>query len=82
MNYQHLAKKLRLPLGFVFGIGYLLFAGPRNGYMGPLTLAVGVGWSEGATDGAADPPHAARTVSTTDTARPAAPPGSRRPPAS
>jgi len=42
LNYQHLAKKLRLPLGFVFGIGYLFFAGPRNGYMGPLTLVVGL----------------------------------------
>ena len=42
MNYQHLAKRLRLPLGFVLGIGYLLFAKPGNGYMTPLTLAVGL----------------------------------------
>ena len=41
MNYQHLAKKLRLPLGFVLGISYLLFAKPGNGYMTPLTLLVG-----------------------------------------
>jgi protein-S-isoprenylcysteine O-methyltransferase Ste14 len=42
LNYQHLAKRLRLPLGFVFAIGYLLFAKPGNGYMTPLTLAVGL----------------------------------------
>jgi protein-S-isoprenylcysteine O-methyltransferase Ste14 len=42
LNYQHLAKRLRLPLGFVFGIGYLIFAKPGNGYMGPLTLLVGL----------------------------------------
>jgi len=42
LNYQHLAKKLRLPLGFVLAIGYLLFAKPGNGYMTPLTLLVGI----------------------------------------
>ena len=38
MTYSLLAKKLRLPLGFALGIGYLIFA-PR--YATPLTLAVG-----------------------------------------
>ncbi|MFL5575213.1 MAG: methyltransferase family protein [Gemmatimonadaceae bacterium] len=41
-SYSLLAKKLRLPLGFVLGISYLLFAGPKNGFMSPLTLAVGL----------------------------------------
>lgn len=36
MTYSEVAKKLRLPLGFVFGIIYLVFARPS-----PLTLAVG-----------------------------------------
>lgn len=36
MTYSEVAKRLRLPLGFLFGIGYLLFARPS-----PLTLAVG-----------------------------------------
>ena len=36
MTYSELAKRLRLPLGFLFGIGYLIFARPT-----PLTLAVG-----------------------------------------
>ena len=36
MTYSEIAKSLRLPLGFVFGISYLIFAAPS-----PLTLAVG-----------------------------------------
>lgn len=36
MTYSEVAKKLRLPLGFVFGIAYLIWARPT-----PLTLAVG-----------------------------------------
>ncbi len=36
MTYSEAAKKLRLPLGFVLGIGYLILARPA-----PLTLAVG-----------------------------------------
>ena len=36
MTYSEVAKKLRLPLGFVFGIAYLIFARPTA-----LTLAVG-----------------------------------------
>lgn len=36
MTYSDVAKKLRLPLGFVFGIAYLIWARPT-----PLTLAVG-----------------------------------------
>ncbi len=36
MTYSEVAKKLRLPLGFVFGIAYLVWARPT-----PLTLAVG-----------------------------------------
>lgn len=36
MTYSELAKKLRLPLGFVFGIAYLILARPN-----PLTLGVG-----------------------------------------
>ena len=36
MTYSEVAKKLRLPLGFIFGIAYLIWARPT-----PLTLAVG-----------------------------------------
>ncbi len=36
MTYSEIAKKLRLPLGFVFGIAYLIWARPTA-----LTLAVG-----------------------------------------
>ena len=36
MTYSEMAKKLRLPLGFVFGIAYLIWARPTV-----LTLAVG-----------------------------------------
>jgi hypothetical protein len=36
LTYSEIAKSLRLPLGFVFGISYLIFAAPT-----PLTLAVG-----------------------------------------
>jgi protein-S-isoprenylcysteine O-methyltransferase Ste14 len=36
LTYSEVAKKLRLPLGFLFGISYLLFARPT-----PLTLSVG-----------------------------------------
>ena len=36
MTYSEVAKRLRLPLGFVLGISYLVFARPT-----PLTLAVG-----------------------------------------
>ena len=36
MTYSEVAKRLRLPLGFLFGIGYLLVARPTQ-----LTLAVG-----------------------------------------
>jgi protein-S-isoprenylcysteine O-methyltransferase Ste14 len=36
LTYSEVAKKLRLPLGFVFGIAYLFFARPTA-----LTLAVG-----------------------------------------
>ena len=36
MTYSEAAKRLRLPLGFILGITYLLFARPT-----PLTLAVG-----------------------------------------
>ena len=36
MTYSEVAKRLRLPLGFVLGITYLIFARPT-----PLTLAVG-----------------------------------------
>ena len=36
MTYSEVAKRLRLPLGFLLGIGYLIFARPT-----PLTLAVG-----------------------------------------
>lgn len=36
MTYSEVAKRLRLPLGFVLGIAYLIFARPT-----PLTLLVG-----------------------------------------
>ncbi len=36
MTYSEVAKRLRLPLGFLLGISYLIFARPT-----PLTLAVG-----------------------------------------
>lgn len=36
MTYSEVAKSLRLPLGFILGITYLIFARPT-----PLTLAVG-----------------------------------------
>ena len=36
MTYSETAKKLRLPLGFILGIAYLIWARPT-----PLTLAVG-----------------------------------------
>jgi hypothetical protein len=36
LTYSEIAKSLRLPLGFVFGISYLIFANPT-----PLTLGVG-----------------------------------------
>ena len=36
MTYSEVAKRLRLPLGFLFGITYLVFARPT-----PLTLSVG-----------------------------------------
>ncbi len=36
MTYSETAKKLRLPLGFAFGIGYLIWARPT-----PVTLPVG-----------------------------------------
>jgi hypothetical protein len=36
LTYSEIAKSLRLPLGFLFGISYLIFAAPT-----PLTLAVG-----------------------------------------
>lgn len=36
MTYSEVAKRLRLPLGFLFGITYLVFARPT-----PLTLLVG-----------------------------------------
>lgn len=36
MTYSEVAKRLRLPLGFLLGIGYLVFARPTS-----LTLAVG-----------------------------------------
>jgi protein-S-isoprenylcysteine O-methyltransferase Ste14 len=36
LTYSETVKKLRLPLGFVFGIAYLIFARPT-----PLTLPVG-----------------------------------------
>jgi protein-S-isoprenylcysteine O-methyltransferase Ste14 len=36
LTYSEVAKKLRLPLGFVLGITYIIFARPT-----PLTLAVG-----------------------------------------
>jgi len=36
LTYSEVAKRLRLPLGFLFGIAYLVFARPT-----PLTLAVG-----------------------------------------
>ncbi len=36
MTYSEVAKSLRLPLGFILGIAYLIFARPT-----PLTLAVG-----------------------------------------
>jgi protein-S-isoprenylcysteine O-methyltransferase Ste14 len=36
LTYSEVAKRLRLPLGFFFGITYLVFARPT-----PLTLAVG-----------------------------------------
>lgn len=36
MTYSEMAKRLRLPLGFLFGIAYLILAAPT-----PLTLAVG-----------------------------------------
>lgn len=36
MTYSEVAKRLRLPLGFVLGIAYLIFARPT-----PLTLVVG-----------------------------------------
>ena len=42
MTYSLLAKKLRVPLGFVLGIGYLAFAKPGNGYMTKLTLLTGL----------------------------------------
>lgn len=42
MTYSLLAKKLRVPLGFALGIAYLWLAKPGNGFMTPLTLAVGV----------------------------------------
>ena len=36
MTYSEVAKRLRLPLGFILGISYLIFARPT-----PLTLGVG-----------------------------------------
>jgi protein-S-isoprenylcysteine O-methyltransferase Ste14 len=36
LTYSEVAKRLRLPLGFILGISYLIFARPT-----PLTLAVG-----------------------------------------
>jgi protein-S-isoprenylcysteine O-methyltransferase Ste14 len=36
LTYSEIAKSLRLPLGFILGIAYLIFARPT-----PLTLAVG-----------------------------------------
>jgi protein-S-isoprenylcysteine O-methyltransferase Ste14 len=36
LTYSEIAKKVRLPLGFAFGIAYLIWARPT-----PLTLAVG-----------------------------------------
>jgi protein-S-isoprenylcysteine O-methyltransferase Ste14 len=36
LTYSEVAKRLRLPLGFILGISYLLFARPT-----PLTLSVG-----------------------------------------
>ena len=36
MTYSEVAKRLRLPLGFILGVTYLIFARPT-----PLTLAVG-----------------------------------------
>ncbi|MGI8400665.1 MAG: methyltransferase family protein [Gemmatimonadaceae bacterium] len=52
MTYSEVAKRLRLPLGFLFGIAYLILAAPT-----PLTLAVGAaialigviirGWASG-----------------------------------
>jgi protein-S-isoprenylcysteine O-methyltransferase Ste14 len=36
LTYSEIAKRLRLPLGFILGIAYLIFARPT-----PLTLAVG-----------------------------------------
>ena len=36
MTYSEIAKSFRLPLGFLFGVAYLIFATPT-----PLTLAVG-----------------------------------------
>jgi protein-S-isoprenylcysteine O-methyltransferase Ste14 len=36
LTYSEIAKKLRLPLGFILGIAYLIWARPT-----PLTLAVG-----------------------------------------
>jgi hypothetical protein len=36
LTYSEIAKSLRLPLGFLFGIAYLIFAAPT-----PLTLGVG-----------------------------------------
>ena len=36
MTYSEVAKKLRLPLGFLLGVTYIIFARPT-----PLTLAVG-----------------------------------------
>lgn len=38
MSYSETARKLRLPLGFVFGIAYLIWARPT-----PVTLPVGAG---------------------------------------
>jgi len=38
LTYSEVAKRLRLPLGFILGISYLIFARPT-----PLTLAVGGG---------------------------------------
>jgi protein-S-isoprenylcysteine O-methyltransferase Ste14 len=36
LNYSEIAKQLRLPLGFIFGIAYLILARPN-----PLTLGIG-----------------------------------------
>lgn len=52
MSYSLLAKRLRLPLGFAFGIGYLVFARPSASALGAgagIALAglVVRGWASG-----------------------------------